>query len=603
MKKRNSWKRILSVVLTWVLVMAMIVPTSSSTVYAASKKADTTSTSYDITVGETLTLTATGDKVTYKSSNKKVADVSKKGIVTGKKEGTATITVTVTNKVKVKPAKTLLGKIIQKLFPKVTKTTTKYTINVKAKATEPTDPTDPTDPTEPTDPTDPTDPTEPTDPTDPSEPAVDEHLVDSDKDGIADLDEALYGTDPLKADTDDDGLSDFEEILLGTDPLVPNKYDEELDTDNDGLSDYEEATLYHTDPTVKDTDGDGLSDYEEATLYHTDPLSVDTDGDSLSDKFEVDHDLDPNTSSTDGETNDSSLKISQELPSSAISNSLTNSDNLAKPSISGEVAGEMSNNIYISTSSDIATEDNRSIVGKPIYIDGEDDYISGLNLSFDLSNYEGNMSSLIIASLDDEGNYIPVDSSLSGDTLSATINGSGTYFVLDIDEFLNSLGIDSIEKPEIMTLSMDYAEYEDNNEDANVIVIEKTDDDATTTVDSTEESTESNETVNEVAADSTEAEVSIEDEAEDASTIVVSEYAAEVNEVLLASLNAANDDLVSSTVSGQADIVFAIDTTGSIAMRSSRLVMHFIILRVVLLNLHKPYRQQQLQRLITMKRF
>ena len=55
MKKRNSWKRIISVVLTWVLVIAMIVPTSSSTVYAASKKADTKSTSYDITVGETLT--------------------------------------------------------------------------------------------------------------------------------------------------------------------------------------------------------------------------------------------------------------------------------------------------------------------------------------------------------------------------------------------------------------------------------------------------------------------------------------------------------------------------------------------------------------------
>ena len=85
MKKKNSWKRILSIVLTWVLVMTMIVPSSSAKVYAASKKADTTSTSYDITVGETLTLTATGDKVTYKSSNKKVADISKKGIVTGKK--------------------------------------------------------------------------------------------------------------------------------------------------------------------------------------------------------------------------------------------------------------------------------------------------------------------------------------------------------------------------------------------------------------------------------------------------------------------------------------------------------------------------------------
>lgn len=35
---------------------------------------------------------------------------------------------------------------------------------------------------------------------------------DSDKDGVADWEETLWGTDPRKADSNDDGISDFEEI-------------------------------------------------------------------------------------------------------------------------------------------------------------------------------------------------------------------------------------------------------------------------------------------------------------------------------------------------------------------------------------------------------
>ncbi len=49
-------------------------------------------------------------------------------------------------------------------------------------------------------------------------PVVDPTL-DSDKDGITDVDEtAVYGTDPLNADTDGDGFTDGQEIASGTDP-------------------------------------------------------------------------------------------------------------------------------------------------------------------------------------------------------------------------------------------------------------------------------------------------------------------------------------------------------------------------------------------------
>jgi len=42
---------------------------------------------------------------------------------------------------------------------------------------------------------------------------------DWDGDGLSNLDEYGYGTDPLDVDTDDDFFTDGEEIDAGTDPL------------------------------------------------------------------------------------------------------------------------------------------------------------------------------------------------------------------------------------------------------------------------------------------------------------------------------------------------------------------------------------------------
>ncbi|MCA9389143.1 MAG: hypothetical protein KC585_00890 [Candidatus Magasanikbacteria bacterium] len=44
-------------------------------------------------------------------------------------------------------------------------------------------------------------------------------VPDSDSDTISDVDEARYGTDPLKADTDGDGFNDADEIKNGYNPL------------------------------------------------------------------------------------------------------------------------------------------------------------------------------------------------------------------------------------------------------------------------------------------------------------------------------------------------------------------------------------------------
>ena len=65
-----------------------------------------------------------------------------------------------------------------------------------------------------------------------------------------------------------------------------------LDSDGDGLTDVEEQQL-GVDPNKADTDGDGLVDGEEVNIYHTDPLKADTDGDGISDGLEVRQGTDP----------------------------------------------------------------------------------------------------------------------------------------------------------------------------------------------------------------------------------------------------------------------------------------------------------------------
>lgn len=113
-------------------------------------------------------------------------------------------------------------------------------------------------------------------------PAPDKSKIDTDGDGLPDVDEVnKYRTDPKKQDTDGDGLSDGDEVLKHrTDPLV-------ADTDKDGLSDGLEVNQYKTDPLKVDTDGDGLSDYAELMTHRTNPLKIDSDGGGMNDGAEI----------------------------------------------------------------------------------------------------------------------------------------------------------------------------------------------------------------------------------------------------------------------------------------------------------------------------
>lgn len=90
--------------------------------------------------------------------------------------------------------------------------------------------------------------------------------LDSDGDGLSDIDEGAYGADPYNPDTDGDGLSDGEEVLqYKTDPLNP-------DTDYDMLQDGPEVKTYSTNPLKLDTDDGGVGDGHEVIEDFTDPL-------------------------------------------------------------------------------------------------------------------------------------------------------------------------------------------------------------------------------------------------------------------------------------------------------------------------------------------
>ncbi len=123
---------------------------------------------------------------------------------------------------------------------------------------------------------------------------------DTDKDGLVDYWENLYGTDINNIDTDGDELTDYQEIHdLSTNPLsfdtngnMVSDYDEDFDGDTiKNGSEY----LYGSDPTMSDSDTDGLSDEEEIFTYKTNPVIADTDSDKASDRWEVLNNFDPLT--------------------------------------------------------------------------------------------------------------------------------------------------------------------------------------------------------------------------------------------------------------------------------------------------------------------
>jgi|GEM_PF-305879 len=272
--------------------------------------------------------------------------------------------------------------------------------------------------------------------------------ADSDGDGISDYYEKLIGTDPENPDTDGDGLpDDYELATTKTDPNNMDTdnngiYDSDEDFDGDGLTNIEEYRL-GTRPNTADTDGDGLLDGDEVNTYGTNPLSVDTDEDGLTDWEEIQLGLDPTKAKSDDATPDSLRTFSQTLDSDSIDDELLNEENWLIPSVSGNVTGLISEHLMINKSSLDIFDDNRALVSA--VIDVATDYTTPLTLTFTYSSssYGGNIEDLAVFSYDGD-DLVMLDTTVdeSASTISAEIMGPGTYFVMDLNEFLKSIGID-----------------------------------------------------------------------------------------------------------------------------------------------------------------
>jgi ABC-type transport system substrate-binding protein len=113
--------------------------------------------------------------------------------------------------------------------------------------------------------------------------------LDSDSDGLSDYIELnTTNTDRFNNDTDFDLMPDGWEVGNGLNPLID---DASIDFDLDGLTNLQEYQ-YNTDPQNTDTDSDGLLDGEEI-VEGTNPLAPDTDEDGFTDKEEIDAGTDP----------------------------------------------------------------------------------------------------------------------------------------------------------------------------------------------------------------------------------------------------------------------------------------------------------------------
>ena len=126
-------------------------------------------------------------------------------------------------------------------------------------------------------------------------------VLDSDGDGLTDVEEEAAGTLPTLRDTDGDGVSDNVEILSGLDPLtaeIPKACENVnllADQDLDGLTDCDELLL-GTEPTLVDSDGDGMPDRLEVVGsidYVAPDAEADTDGDGVNNGDEIAQHSDP----------------------------------------------------------------------------------------------------------------------------------------------------------------------------------------------------------------------------------------------------------------------------------------------------------------------
>lgn len=314
--------------------------------------------------------------------------------------------------------------------------------------------------------------------------------LDTDEDGIPDILEEQIGTDCLKADTDGDGLTDYQEIYItDTDPLVfdsvePGVSDADADSDADGISNIDE-TRYGTDPLCADTDGDGISDYDELYIYGTNPLKADTDDDGINDGDELKLGLDPENPRTFGVA-DPEYKMEQKISADSAALSDINTDGSPYMlsidiTAAGYVEGDLQahetsyakiiqNEAMLGIASELIYTNEESIEEVVLRFEISEEYIDNtLNLYPEEEELTGIKRLNVFKYFEDLNMLLPVETKfdVENNILYAEVDELGTYCVMDLEVWLNSfapLGEDNQEEavPVLMSLEQG-SEAEDDS--------------------------------------------------------------------------------------------------------------------------------------------
>lgn len=214
---------------------------------------------------------------------------------------------------------------------------------------------------------------------------------DSDGDGLSNYIEVQFTeTSPNNADTDGDGLSDYIEVMhTRTDPkeresVEKGTSDADIDSDEDGISNIDEIRL-GTSPSSDDTDMDNLNDGYEVNILKTNPIKADTDDDGLDDYEETQLGLNPLKPATDG-TPDGERIIKQVIPADdPVFRNINTSDNAYTLSVEIEASGYAKNHLMVRDSSyAYALQDSSAVGFTPEFIYDDSYKVKSITLNFEI---------------------------------------------------------------------------------------------------------------------------------------------------------------------------------------------------------------------------
>lgn len=227
-----------------------------------------------------------------------------------------------------------------------------------------------------------------------------------------------------------------------------------------------------------DTDEDGLPDVYELYYYCTDPVNPDTDGDEVSDGDEIALGLNPNAAATNG-IPDNERTFEQTIePDDPAFTFINTEDNPYKVSLEVKAAGVLTNNLEAGVSGYSYAMRNEAILGTaPEFEYPENLKIDSVTVNFALdesaaANTNGKYAGIsdefagikrfnVFRYFEESNMLLPIETfhDTANNRVYANTGELGTYCLVDMEIWLDSLGIEPQEKkPQARIMSLSNSE-------------------------------------------------------------------------------------------------------------------------------------------------